>query len=116
VQYLLPLLVAVALAKSVGNKINMSIYDLQIKKKRFPFLHDRLKFKSRSGHRENAVMCEQIMATKVRVLGLSESDLPQHRRKLRVERPLRGRRGRCERKQLPLLLVIAHPRMQDREG
>ena len=71
-QYLLPLLVAVAVAKSVGNYFNISIYDMQIKKKRFPFLHDRLKFKSRSGQRENAVTCEQIMATKVRVLGLSD--------------------------------------------
>ena len=67
-QYLLPLLAAVAVAKSVGNHFNISIYDMQIKKKRFPFLHHRLKFRSRSGQRENAVTCEQIMATKVVLL------------------------------------------------
>lgn len=100
-QYLLPLLVAVAVAKSVGNYFNISIYDMQIKKKRFPFLHDRLKFKSRSGQRENAVTCEQIMATKVRVLGLS--DLPQHRGKLWADSPLQVRWGRCAREQPPLL-------------
>jgi len=65
VQYLLPLLVGVATAKAVGNHFNISIYDMQIEMKKFPFLHSTLSSLENLKEGEKPLTAEDIMAVGV---------------------------------------------------
>lgn len=70
VQYLLPLLVGVATAKAVGNHFNISIYDMQIEMKKFPFLHSTLSSLENLKEGEKPLTAEDIMAVGVVSVGL----------------------------------------------